>query len=515
MNFSRFLLTASFGSLLIDTQESAMNSSPSTSTKALKGVWPGLAVLVLTLSALPVFGSTITVTNTNDSGPGSLRAAIQNAAAGDTINFSLTYPATITLSTPLELGNNLTISGPDASLLSISGGNSVVVFVTSANFSGFFPRGPTISGVTIEHGSSNYGGGIRNDYGFLTLINSTVSGNSTSFDGGGIFNYCCSVTLINSTVSGNSALQGGGIFNNGTPFPTFSGAVGYSTVYLTNSTVSGNSAGTAGGGGIYNGEFLDELLGEFFGVVILNNSTVWGNTSQGPEGSAGGIFNAGALYVKNSILANNTESNCGTTETALAISYGHNLSDEATCVGFFTGPGDLNSTPAGLDPGGLKNNGGPTQTIALLSTSVAVNAIPLSPTNYCTDAFGDPITTDQRGVPRPQGPACDMGAYEFFPSLFTVATADVFFVINSVQSLSLRPGTQTSLIAPLQAALLFLNRGDVTTARTQLGAFIHQVNALVLSGALTPPQASALAAPVQEFIGLPCFPWDPVCGIRP
>ena len=72
--------------------------SPSPSARALKGVWSGLAVLVL-LSALPVFGSTITVTSTNDSGPGSLQDAINNASSGDTIDFSLTYPATITLST--------------------------------------------------------------------------------------------------------------------------------------------------------------------------------------------------------------------------------------------------------------------------------------------------------------------------------------------------------------------------------------------------------------------------------
>jgi YVTN family beta-propeller protein len=93
------------------------------------------------------------------------------------------------------------------------------------------------------------------------------------------------------------------------------------------------------------------------------------------------------------------------------VSAGYNLSDDATCTSF-TQTGDLNNTPAGLDPGGLQSNGGPTQTIALLATSPAVDAIPVSPINHCTDVVGNPVTTDQRGVSRPQGPACDIGAFE-------------------------------------------------------------------------------------------------------
>jgi hypothetical protein len=104
----------------------------SSSAKALKGLWSGAAVLIL-LSAFPVFGATITVTNTNDGGPGSLRDAIATAASGDTINFSLSYPATITVSTALTIDSDgaksLTITGPGASLLTISGGDAVPVFV--------------------------------------------------------------------------------------------------------------------------------------------------------------------------------------------------------------------------------------------------------------------------------------------------------------------------------------------------------------------------------------------------
>src|SRR5208282_4419613 len=269
-------------------------------------------------------GGTFTVTNTNDSGFGSLRDAMANAASGDTINFSLAYPATITLASTLTINTSLTISGPGASNVAISGNNAVQVFSIGGGT-------VNISGVTIENGSFGgypYGGGIANG-GTLTLSNSAVSGNTGSYVGGGIYNEG-PLTLSNSTVSSNSSSYGGG------------------------------------------------------------------------------IFNYGPLTAKNSIVANNSGGNC---DLGQAItSQGHNLSDDASCG--FAGTGDMNSTAAGLDPGGLKANGGPTQTIALLASSPAVNAIPLSPVNYCTDTNGNPVTTDQRGTTRPQGPACDIGAYE-------------------------------------------------------------------------------------------------------
>ena len=318
-------------------------------------------------------GGTLTVTNTNDSGFGSLRDAMANAASGDTINFSLAYPATITLASTLTMNTSLTISGPGASNLAISGNNAVQVF-------SIYGGTVNISGVTIENGNSggNLGGGLENG-GTLTLTNSTVSGNSATYDAGGIYNYG-TLTLTNSTVSGNSTIyDAGGIYNQG-------------TLTLTNSTVSGNST-TYDVGGIYN-----------CGTLTLTNSTVSGNSASW----TGGIYTYGPLTAKNSIVANNSGGNCYLEGTI--TSQGHNLSDDASCA--FAGTGDLNSTAAGLDPGGLKANGGPTQTIALLASSPAVNAIPLSPVNYCTDTNGNPVTTDQRGTTRPQGSACDIGAFE-------------------------------------------------------------------------------------------------------
>src|ERR1700723_987408 len=169
-----------------------------------------LAVGLLSLGvALPSFAATDTVTSLADDGSaGTLRSVIAAAASGDTINFSVTGTISLTLG-QLELSQNLSISGPGATYLAISGDNlnhaeydvfQVDVGVTAS-----------ISGVTIESGNG-YAGGILND-GTLTLSSSTLSGNS-GFVAGGIFNDG-TLTVSSSTLSGNSAGYGGGIFNVG------------------------------------------------------------------------------------------------------------------------------------------------------------------------------------------------------------------------------------------------------------------------------------------------------------
>jgi hypothetical protein len=385
----------------------------------------------------------ITVTDTTDSSPNSLRAAIAAANPGDTIDFSLQLPATIILTSgELLINKNLTIRGPGASNLAISGNNTVQVFSIGGGIT------VTISGVTIENGTagSNNGGGINNagklmlrnstlsgnsalygngtcnsgcgggiwNQGTLTVSNSTLSGNTTNFYGGGIFNTG-TLTVTNSTLSGNSDMSGigyggGGIFNagpltvsnstlSGNSVASSAGNAGgiwnQGTLTMSNSTLSGNSAGN--GGGIFNNSS---------GTMTITNSTLSGNLA---NNNGSDIFNSASATLKNSILATGgpgAPGNCYGSFT----SQGHNLSDDNSCS--LTGTGDLNNTPAGLNPVGLQKNGGPTQTIALLATSPAVNAIPLSPTNYCTDVNSAPITADQRGFARPQGSACDIGAFE-------------------------------------------------------------------------------------------------------
>lgn len=278
-------------------------------------------LLVLALSsAVPLWAATLTVANTNDSGLGSLRQAIADATPGDTINFSVTGTITLT-SGELFISKNLTISGPGASSLAISGNNSSRVFNIGSGT-------VAISGLTIQNGNASLGGA-----------------------GGGIDNGG-TLTVTNSTLSGNSASAGGGIVN-------------FGALTLANSTLSGNSGGSG----------------------ILNSD--------------------GSTTLKNAIVAN-SGGNCSVASGTFT-SQGHNLSSDGTCASFFTPPSDLNNTDPALDPGGLKNNGGPTQTIALQATSPAVDAIPVS---ECTDVNLVAVATDQRGVARPQGPACDIGAFE-------------------------------------------------------------------------------------------------------
>jgi hypothetical protein len=430
-------------------------------------------------------GSTIAVINTNDSGPGSLRQAIANATAGDTIHFRLTYPTAINLSSTLTIGTNLAIDGPGASNLAISGNNSVGVFVINPAITA------TISGITIENGSADVGGGISN-FGTLTLSNCTMSGNTANNGGGGIFNGFTGATLtvINTTLSGNSAILGeaGGIWNfigstltvnkstflgnsagygggaigndgNGTVTNSalwgnsatdYGGAIfNTGALFVINSTLSGNSA--PAGGGILNNNNLGSTLtvrnstlsgnsatfgggifdygpltltnstlsgnsalyyggGIFsYGTLNINNSTLSGNSAS--DGGGGGIHTQGALTAKNTIMASEPlGGNCSSFFSGAVSSQGHNLSDDFSCSSFLTQTGDLNNIPAGLDPSGLQNNGGPTKTIALLSGSPAVDAIPR---RFCTlSDQTTQVSKDQRGVARPQGLACDIGAFE-------------------------------------------------------------------------------------------------------
>ncbi len=367
-----------------------------------------------------------TVTSTADdasssSTSGTLRYAIAQANAGTCDTITITAAGTVTLMQgQLEISNTvptgITIAGPGAANLAISGNNATRVFQIDSAVTA------SISGITIENGHSTSGGGIFNHHGTLTVTNSTFSGNAASYGGGIYSDYDGTLKVTNSTFSGNSASSlGGGMLNaSGTTITvtnsTFSGNsagrvgggifndVNNGNLTVTNSTFSGNSASY--GGGIYN----------IFGNLTVTNSTFSGNSAYAIASALGST-----ITVKNTLLANEPSGgNCGTVYGTL-VSAGYNLSDDNTCTSSFTATGDLNNTPAGLDPLGLQNNGGPTQTIALVYGSPAIDAIPIS---ACTDASGTPLYTDQRGAARPQptGGNCDIGAYELVPATTPFAT---------------------------------------------------------------------------------------------
>jgi hypothetical protein len=226
--------------------------------------------------------STITVTNTNDGGPGSLRSAILNAPSGATINFAANLDGqTIGLTSgELALRKNLTITGPGADRLAVSGNNTSRVFdIQSATVA--------ISGLSITGGYAGLsaGGGILiTSTGSLVLDSDTISGNSTSGNGGGVSNNPLgTLTVMNSTFSGNRASQGGALDNPG-------------TASLTNSTIDGNTANGFGsssqvgaGGGINN-----------TGTLTIANDTIAGNAANGRmSGVGGGVGNSGTLTLAN------------------------------------------------------------------------------------------------------------------------------------------------------------------------------------------------------------------------
>jgi hypothetical protein len=364
--------------------------------------------------------------------------AISLAASGDLIKV-----AAATYTEHLAIGSNLRIVGSGAETTIIDGGGTNTVVTISAN------AHVTLSKLTIQNGSSAYeGGGIFNN-GILVINNSIVRGNF-AYRGGGIFNHnyllgSGILAINNSTVtsnlaySGHSPAFGGGIYNDAGTVTisksTFSGNVAngpfgfgagggilnsYGTVAISNSTFSGNGAGNGGGVGngggsvtINNSTLSGNGAGYGGGVsneggsVTINNSTVSGNSAR-PYWAGGVLNNGGTTTLRNSILANNSGGNCVSINSGYNNSNGYNLSSDGTCN--FKNTGDLNNTNPKLGP--LQNNGGPTQTQALLSGSPAIDS---GNPNGCTDGHGNLLKTDQRGQPRPDkedSGGCDRGAYE-------------------------------------------------------------------------------------------------------
>ncbi len=249
------------------------------------------------------------------------------------------------------------------------------------------------------------GGGLFNESdGLVTLQHSAILENEATQNGGGIFNIGINLTILSSIISGNMAGgNGGGIVHD-----PYSG-----TFLLANSTVSGNMAAGYGGG-----IFQNALSGSG-----IHHSTIAGNISDSDgdgTGAGGGIYQAEGTTptLLNTILADNSDlsgqaPDCGGQEY---YSVGYTIVEDLTGCQFTPGVGDI----LGLDPvlSPLDDHGGDTLTHALLPGSPALNA------GTCTNFAGDPVLEDQRGVARPQGLACDIGAFEAENTWFQKTVSD-------------------------------------------------------------------------------------------
>ena len=444
---------------------SAQSAATRRSAVACDVLKPSISILQRSGAAQAAY----TVTNTSNTGPGSLRAAIDQANTtidDDIINFSIPSTdlgcsasgvCTIALTTG-ELAINAVstagrlsiVNASGADKLIVSGGNASRVFLLQPNSEA------TLDGVTVANGNAGaesascadcgYGGGIRvaqfgssvtrltiknsvirnnfaangggiYTYGFnkITITNSTIDGNTFTGGGGGISNTNGALTLINSTVSNNSGQLtstgrgGAGIYNS-------SGGV----LEIANSTISGNTVAqaddggsvlTGNGGGIYNA----------FGnnVMTVTNSTIANNTAK----RGGGVYvdpnGFTDTYLRNDIIAANTGT-IGQADLFEGTSFelrsrGNNLIGNAADTGAGTiswqSSDLLNQSPL-LAP--LGNYGGATRTHALLSGSPAIdhgNNCVLTATGCGTNNPPAALPTDQRGAARVGN--VDIGAFEF------------------------------------------------------------------------------------------------------
>ena len=372
-----------------------------------------------------------------------LISAVQTASGGGTIILSsgCTYNLTVVNNTadggtglPVITGN-VTMQGNGATITRSAVANTPHFRMFDVTKSGTL----TLNGVTLSNGivdNNAQGGGAVFNYGTLAVSGSTFAGNSnpaTNGNSGGAIENSGTMTVTTSTFTGNSAMEGGGVFNQGTAAITQStftnntaniygggaivnafgtttvdgctfvgntgpggGAIDNdTTITISNSTFVNNTAGNNGGGAIVN-----------FGTATLTTSTLSRNAA--PFGSSLDNFSdltktpnvIATLTVSSTIVAGGQGgNNCGGSPPV--VDAGYNLDTGASC-GFTTASSKNNTNP---QLQALASNGGSTQTMALPDGSPALDVIP-GTVDGCAN------TTDQRGVARPQGLRCDLGAYE-------------------------------------------------------------------------------------------------------
>jgi fibronectin-binding autotransporter adhesin len=390
--------------------------------------------------------ATLTVTNLNDSGAGSLRQAILDANSGDTINFDpgLAGGTLVLTNGELDITKSITIDGgtnaDSTPAITIDANGQSRVFDVASGLSGS-PITATLDSLVMVNGYvasvngggiaiGNYdavtlsnsrlagnvahytagpgggsGGAISVGESSLTLLNTAIDHNSAQNDGGGLYDAQGSVNVVNSTLYDNSAGVGGGVYNR------------LGTLTTVNAILSGNSASGDGG-----------AIENFLATANLYDSTLTGNLSN----DVGAIDNeGGSLTLSNSIVAGNYGPRRGDIAgdfgtriyfrgnnivgSPPAVTFGASID---TSHGTYTQIDGTNSAAlqtvfalVGKDPntgvlsGVLADNSGLVQTIAINPAGIAYNA-------GSNGALPPNLSIDARGFPRVVGGIVDIGAFE-------------------------------------------------------------------------------------------------------
>ena len=328
------------------------------------------------------------------------KTAINGCAAGsgdDTIFFAVT--GTITIDEPLDITNGaLDIQGPLFGCsgagpcgITISGGGSTQIIVADPGTFVFLNSLTLANGFATTIAIDTGGGAISAHGARLNVTDCLLRNNTAASDagliggeGGAIYAGAASIiSIVNSTFANNTA-------EHGSVVPSEGGAISNDIgMQITNCTFSGNSADMGGA-----------------------------------------FFNSGLLSVKSTLFASNPAENCA--NTGIVTDVGFNISNDLSC---FTTPGHDFGNPM-LDPAGLANNGGPTDTIALEPGSPAIDHIPVASCTDQTLPTPQPLGTDQRLFPRPDFlnlTACDSGAFEFdaVPPISLVPKSEKIQIVHS------------------------------------------------------------------------------------
>ena len=409
---------------------------------------PGGDGIVFDLPAGSVINLTTALPDITDSvninGPGADKLTVQRNASALFRIFNVTTTGTVNFS-GLTIAHGATPSdGNGGGIQNVNGGTvNVTKCVFSGNAASSLGGGIasqgilTVSNSTLTGNLASGGGGIYHGSGTATVTNSTLSGNSVT----GILNVVAgpgyggairvgggTLNVANSTLSGNSATGGIGLAMGPGGGPGSGGAlfVEAGTLNVTNSTLSGNSAnggqginGTAGGTGS-GGAVGSRATVNITNSTISGNSATAGAGSTAGQGTGGGVSITGNAAVKSTIVAKNTATTSSPDVSGFFESQGFNLIGKNDGSTGFNAATDLTGTVAApLDPkfGPLQYNGGPTDTLALLSGSPAID-------KGTSSGLTGTLTTDQRGVGYKRtvdksignatgGDGTDIGAFEF------------------------------------------------------------------------------------------------------